>query len=94
MHAFPSTAGVQASTSGPAKSWGKGFDMRDEPMVLRGATVRPLPRPNRVWAGGRVCAEEGCNTTLSIYNRSKFCWAHEPIHYYIARGRKKRREAA
>jgi hypothetical protein len=73
---------------------GESIYMRDDPMVLRGATVRTLPRPNRTWAEGRVCAEEGCATTLSIYNRSKYCWAHEPIHYYITRGRKKRREAA
>jgi hypothetical protein len=47
-----------------------------------------------VWGPGRRCAQEGCTTTLSIYNRAKFCWAHEPVHFYIARGRKKRREAA
>jgi hypothetical protein len=29
-----------------------------------------------------------------MYNRSKYCWAHEPLHYYIARGRKKAPEAA
>jgi hypothetical protein len=68
--------------------------MRDDSLVLRGNTVRPLPKPNRTWGEGRVCAEEGCTTTLSIYNKAKFCWAHEPIHYYISRGRKKRPEAA
>ncbi len=68
--------------------------MREESLVLRGAPVRALPRRNRTWSEGRVCAEEGCTTTLSIYNRSKFCWAHEPLRYYIARGRKKRRAEA
>jgi hypothetical protein len=68
--------------------------MRDESLSLKGSTVRSLPRPNRVWAEGRECSAEGCITKLSIYNRSKFCWAHEPVHYYIARGRKKRPEAA
>jgi hypothetical protein len=29
-----------------------------------------------------------------MYNRSKLCWSHEPIRYYIARGRKKRRAVA
>jgi len=47
-----------------------------------------------VWGEGRVCAEPGCITKISIYNRSKYCWTHEPLHYYIARGRKKRAEAA
>ena len=68
--------------------------MRDEPLSLRGETVRALPRRNRRWRAGRVCAEDGCVTRLSIYNRSTFCWAHEPEHYYVARGRKKRAEAA
>jgi hypothetical protein len=68
--------------------------MRDQPLSLRGETVRALPRRNRMWSSDRACAEEGCVTKLSIYNRSKFCWAHEPVHYYIARGRKKRPEAA
>jgi hypothetical protein len=68
--------------------------MRDDTLALRGAPVQPLPRPNRRWSQGRGCAEEGCTTTLSIYNRSNYCWAHEPIRYYIARGRKRRREAA
>jgi hypothetical protein len=68
--------------------------MREETLSLRGMPVRALPRPNRRWGNGRRCAEEGCRTTLSVYNRSRFCWAHEPVHYYISRGRKKRREAA
>jgi hypothetical protein len=72
----------------------EGYGMREDSLTMRGATVRSLPRPNRVWAHGRTCAEEGCITQISIYNKSKYCWAHEPIHYYIARGRKKRREAA
>jgi hypothetical protein len=68
--------------------------MRDDPLSLRGAPVRGLPRRNRVFGAGRRCAEEGCITEISIYNKSKFCWAHEPVRYYVARGRKKRREAA
>jgi len=68
--------------------------MREDALVMRGAPVHALPRPNRRWGAGRVCAEPGCTTKLSIYNRAKFCWAHEPIRYYVARGRKKRPEAA
>jgi hypothetical protein len=68
--------------------------MREESLSFKGAPVRSLPRRNRVWEGGRTCAENGCITRLSIYNRSKYCWAHEPLHYYIARGRKRRAEAA
>jgi hypothetical protein len=68
--------------------------MRDETLSMRGSPVRSLPPRNRVWGQGRVCAEPGCITNLSMYNRSKYCWSHEPLHYYIARGRKKRAEAA
>jgi hypothetical protein len=68
--------------------------MRDDSLTLRGAPVRSLPRRNRQWSAGRVCAEDGCITRLSRYNRSKYCWSHEPIHYYVARGRKKKPQAA
>ena len=68
--------------------------MKDDSLVLRGSNVRPLPRPNRTWAEGRRCAEEGCTTELSIYNRATYCWAHAPVRYYIPRGRKKRRAEA
>lgn len=68
--------------------------MREESVALRGSPVRSLPRRNRVWGEGRSCAQDGCITRISIYNRSRYCWMHEPLHYYIARGRKKRREAA
>jgi hypothetical protein len=68
--------------------------MREESLSYKGAPVRSLPRRNRVWDQGRVCAQKGCITKLSIYNRSTYCWSHEPLHYYIARGRKKRAEAA
>ena len=68
--------------------------MREGPLSLRGAPVRPLPRPNRTWDRGRLCSEEGCTTKLSVYNRSTRCWAHEPTRYHVARGRKKRPEAA
>ena len=60
----------------------------------RGARVRELPRPNRTYEQGRICASEGCETKLSRYNRWKFCWQHEPVHSYVPRGRRKRPEAA
>lgn len=66
---------------------------RDDSLVLRGTPVRALPRRNRTWGTDRVCVEEGCPTRISRYNRSKYCWAHDPIRYYIPRGRKKKRAA-
>jgi hypothetical protein len=62
---------------------------------MRGAPVRPLPRPSRTWASGRVCDAEGCTTKLSIYNKSPYCWQHEPIKYHLVRGkRRSKKEAA
>jgi hypothetical protein len=72
--------------------------MIEDSLTMRGAPVRPLPRPNRVWGAGRVCASDGCGTQLSIYNRSPFCWVHEPIKFHLARGKRRskaeRQEAA
>jgi hypothetical protein len=66
-----------------------------EESLFRGARVREVPRANRTYPSGRVCAAEGCNTKLSIYNRWQYCWQHEPVHSYVARGkRRSRREAA
>jgi hypothetical protein len=61
----------------------------------RGTPARPLPRPSRRFAAGRVCAAPGCGTKLSMYNKWTYCWQHEPLHSYVPRGkRKSRREAA
>ncbi len=61
---------------------------------FRGAQVRALPRPNKRFAEGRVCAAPGCGTKLSMYNKWKYCWQHEPVHSYVPRGRRKSRAAA
>jgi hypothetical protein len=52
--------------------------------------IRPgnLPTPNRAEAAGRVCAEPGCKTTLSIYNRSSHCWQHTDIAFPNHRGKR------
>ena len=68
--------------------------MREDSLEFRGARVRELPRRNRTYGSGRTCEEPGCSTRLSMYNRSKFCWQHEPVRTYVARGKRKRREAA
>lgn len=41
-------------------------------------TWRPVSRADRITvrARGRVCAHEGCDTILSIYNPAKYCSAH------------------
>ncbi len=61
--------------------------------VYRGASIREVPKANRTYPTGRVCAAEGCSTKLSIYNRWQYCWQHEPVHEYVPRGKRKRRAA-
>jgi hypothetical protein len=29
-----------------------------------------------------------------VYNKWDYCWQHEPVHTYIPRGKRKRRDAA
>jgi hypothetical protein len=61
---------------------------------FRGASVRSLPRPNRQYIEGRVCAAPGCETKLSRYNKWEYCWQHEPVHTYIPRGKRRSKKQA
>lgn len=45
-------------------------------------------RPSRTYARGRTCREDECETRLSIYNDSDFCFLHEPQVTPRMRGRK------
>ncbi|QYG94632.1 hypothetical protein HC251_20785 [Iamia sp. SCSIO 61187] len=38
-------------------------------------------------AGPRVCAEEGCETRLSVYNDAEHCSLHHPTVLLRTRGR-------
>jgi len=54
-------------------------------------SARPISgneRPSKAFRAGRVCAEEGCGTKLSIYNNGKFCAQHAPMAVPRTRGRK------
>ena len=62
--------------------------------TYRGGSVRSLPRPNKTFAKGRVCAAPGCDTRLSMYSKWDHCWQHEPVHSYVPRGKRKRRDEA
>ncbi len=45
------------------------------------------PRASRVERPGRLCGNDGCGTRLSIYNRSGYCWLHQPLVFPNYRGR-------
>ena len=52
--------------------------------------VRALPAASRTFGNGRVCAQPGCKTVLSQYNRRDKCWAHAEMKVPRLRGRKPR----
>jgi hypothetical protein len=60
---------------------------------VKGSRPRELPRPNRTFEYGRVCEHEGCDTRLSIYNRTSLCWQHAPARFPFVRGQRKRKAA-
>lgn len=47
------------------------------------------PRRIRRQQAGRVCADPACATVLSTYNRSRFCWVHEPKRLQRTFGRQR-----
>jgi hypothetical protein len=55
---------------------------------LRAAAPDRDARPNRTFQPGRTCVARGCETRLSIYNRSDACSLHEQIRPFIHRGRR------
>src|SRR5665809_105180 len=59
---------------------------------FRGQSVRSLPRVNKRYQSDRSCAAPGCTTKLSIYNKWDYCWQHEPVHTYVARGKRRSRK--
>ena len=55
--------------------------------VMRGQRVLDSGRAPKAIEGQRVCAQKGCSTTLSRYNRKDFCYAHAPTKFPRLRGR-------
>jgi len=60
----------------------------DDGASIGGSWFTGHGRPSRTFPEGRVCAEPGCDTKLSIYNESEFCSLHEPETAPRLRGRK------
>jgi len=60
--------------------------------AIRG-TVSPQhgSRPRRI-DGERQCAEGGCDTKLSTYNRTSYCWIHEAPHPFVLDGVRPRKD--
>jgi hypothetical protein len=45
-------------------------------------------RASKAYKTNRVCGHDGCETVLSIYNKGKYCYQHEPMVTPRTRGRK------
>ena len=56
--------------------------------AIGGSAFTGHGRPSPAFPQGRVCAEEGCGTRLSIYNDSDHCYLHEPLSVPRMRGKK------
>ena len=55
---------------------------------MKGTRPGHLPQPSRTTKRGRVCAEPGCSTTLSVYNASDYCWQHADVTFPNYRGKR------
>lgn len=47
----------------------------------------PRSRSRRTGGGPRICAEDGCETRLSVYNDADHCSLHHPDVVLRTRGR-------
>jgi hypothetical protein len=60
--------------------------------VIRGHAPdgRSSSRGAARFAKGRMCAEDGCPTRLSVYNPAGRCWQHEIPHTAFVRAGRRR----
>jgi hypothetical protein len=56
--------------------------------VAKGTRPGSVARPSKTGSRGRVCAYPGCDTHLSVYNRSDRCWQHADIVFPNLRGKR------
>lgn len=55
--------------------------------IMRGNRIKGKLRAPKAHDERRVCAEKGCTTLLSRYNKREYCYAHAPTRYPRLRGR-------
>jgi hypothetical protein len=54
---------------------------------VKGRKFTGANRAPKTYSNGRTCAEGGCKTKLSQYNRREWCYVHAPTKYPRLRGR-------
>ncbi len=71
-----------------AESMGRmvGLTMRSD--NVKGHRPGNDPPPSKVERVGRVCSDGGCDTRLSIYNKTGVCWQHQPLIFPNYRGKR------
>jgi hypothetical protein len=55
---------------------------------IGGQAFTTYGRPSKAFPEGRVCGEASCDTVLSIYNESEYCYQHDCGAAPRLRGRK------
>ena len=60
---------------------------------LKGRKFTGANRAPKTYATARDCAQKGCPTRLSQYNKREFCYSHAPTRYPRLRGRIVKAEA-
>ena len=55
----------------------------DQGLPIRGVAPVSERGRTRTYEEDRTCRHDGCDTMLSIYNRSERCWIHEPPKKYV-----------
>jgi hypothetical protein len=55
--------------------------------IMRGNRIKGKLRAPKATDEARECAEKGCSTQLSRYNKREHCYAHAPTKYPRLRGR-------
>jgi hypothetical protein len=61
--------------------------------ALKGRKFTGSNRAPKTYSTSRSCANKGCETKLSQYNKREFCYTHAPTKYPRLRGRIVKAEA-
>jgi hypothetical protein len=55
---------------------------------MQGSRPGHHPPPSNADPSERICAHDGCETKLSIYNPRKHCWQHTEVVFPNYRGKR------
>lgn len=55
---------------------------------MEGTRPGKLPPASKTQGEGRICRAAGCETELSRYNPSVYCWQHADVSFPSHRGKR------